>query len=724
MGFYLYLFFYSVAIFGIFLIASLVIIRQKTEIYKNFAIFAFTLGLWLLLQFLSQLFYQQPDLALLLLRSAVLIAAYMGTYFLLFAASYTGYRIKTKLYAIPLFLLSVLGLTKWNITSADIVKDGIAIKEVGIVYAFLILYLAFLFVKGLYLLFKDTRKTKDQGHKSRNRILLFGFSQAIIINLVFGVSSSGSLWTQIFVPVTSLVMVVLVAYAIVRHKLFDIRLIVMRSLAYLFLVVILGALYSLLLLLVSRFVFSDSELTTTLEIIYALIAVLLGFTVHPLKRVLDKLTNRFFFKEIYDPQSLLDQLNQILVSTIDTEELLTRSAKVVQEALKATYLIFLLPSQEKGPRIIGKMHGGNSQPTAQSVEIIYEQMKASKEKAFFIDDLDAMNSDEKIYHYLHEINGSVIASLITHNQRVGFMLIGIKKNGGPYNNLDMRVIDIISGELAIAVQNALRFEEIRRFNITLQKRIEEATRELRRANSRLREIDKAKDEFISMASHQLRTPLTAVKGYLSMVLDGDAGPVKKNQKELVQRGFDGAQKMVYLIADMLNVSRLQTGKFVIENQPTKLADMVESEVNQLQEQAQSRGVELTYQKPEDFPTLSMDENKIRQVVMNFIDNAIYYTPRDGKIDVNLEATPETVTYTVTDTGVGVPRSVQHHLFSKFYRAENAKKLRPDGTGLGLYMAKKVVVAQGGAIIFKSTEGKGSTFGFSFPRKTAEAETSQ
>ena len=133
---------------------------------------------------------------------------------------------------------------------------------------------------------------------------------------------------------------------------------------------------------------------------------------------------------------------------------------------------------------------------------------------------------------------------------------------------------------------------------------------------------------------------------------------------------------------------------------------------------------MTYQKPEDFPTLSMDENKIRQVVMNFIDNAIYYTTRDVKIDVNLEATPETVTYTVTDTGVGVPRSVQHHLFSKFYRAENAKKLRPDGTGLGLYMAKKVVVAQGGAIIFKSTEGKGSTFGFSFPRKTAEAETSQ
>lgn len=100
--------------------------------------------------------------------------------------------------------------------------------------------------------------------------------------------------------------------------------------------------------------------------------------------------------------------------------------------------------------------------------------------------------------------------------------------------------------------------------------------------------------------------------------------------------------------------------------------------------------------------------------MNFIDNAIYYTPKGGKITASLSKTKESVEFTVTDTGIGVPKAEQHHLFMKFYRAGNARKARPDGTGLGLFMAKKVVVAQGGAIVFKTTEGKGSTFGFNFP----------
>jgi signal transduction histidine kinase len=206
-----------------------------------------------------------------------------------------------------------------------------------------------------------------------------------------------------------------------------------------------------------------------------------------------------------------------------------------------------------------------------------------------------------------------------------------------------------------------------------------------------------------------------------MILDGDVGKVKAEEKDMVQQAFDSAQNMVDLIADLLNVSRLQSGKFVIENRPTDLADMVGREIKKLSEQAANRKIKLTYDKPASIPILSLDATKMRQVVMNFIDNAIYYTPPGGSIRVALEASPHSIKYTVTDTGVGVPKEVQHHLFSKFYRAANAKKMRPDGTGLGLFMAKKVIVAQGGAIIFKSEENKGSTFGFSFPRKTTEVK---
>ncbi|HZP55843.1 MAG TPA: HAMP domain-containing sensor histidine kinase, partial [Candidatus Saccharimonadales bacterium] len=168
-------------------------------------------------------------------------------------------------------------------------------------------------------------------------------------------------------------------------------------------------------------------------------------------------------------------------------------------------------------------------------------------------------------------------------------------------------------------------------------------------------------------------------------------------------------------------SRLRTGKFVIENKPINLADVAEGEVSQMMTAAKDHQVAIIFKKPENFPILNLDETKIRQVVMNFIDNAIYYTPKGGAVDVELKATDKEIIYTVTDTGIGVPVSLQPNLFTKFYRADNAKKVRPDGTGLGLYMAKKVVVAEGGSIIFRSTEGKGSTFGFSFPRSAVEVK---
>jgi signal transduction histidine kinase len=173
--------------------------------------------------------------------------------------------------------------------------------------------------------------------------------------------------------------------------------------------------------------------------------------------------------------------------------------------------------------------------------------------------------------------------------------------------------------------------------------------------------------------------------------------------------------MVYLIADLLNVSRLKTGKFIIDYGPVDLAKVVEEEMGQLTETAASRSLTLTYEKPKAFPVLMLDETKTRQVIMNFVDNAIYYTPSGGRVTVRLLDLPNTVELRVEDNGIGVPKSEEHHLFTKFYRAGNARQARPDGTGLGLFMAKKVIIAQGGSLIFETQEGKGSTFGFIFSK---------
>jgi signal transduction histidine kinase len=298
---------------------------------------------------------------------------------------------------------------------------------------------------------------------------------------------------------------------------------------------------------------------------------------------------------------------------------------------------------------------------------------------------------------------------------LGYMALGPKKSGNPYTQQDIRVLDTVANELIIAIQNALHYEEIQQFNVVLQARVDDATRKLRRTNEKLKALDETKDDFISMASHQLRTPLTSVKGYLSMVLEGDAGNINATQRKMLGQAFTSSQRMVYLIADLLNVSRLKTGKFVIDAAPINLAHMVSEEMDQLVETAAAREIELSYDQPAAFPDLQLDETKTRQVIMNFVDNAIYYTPAGGHIKVELSDNPTSVELKVIDDGIGVPKAEQHHLFTKFYRAGNARKARPDGTGLGLYMAKKVILAQGGSIIFESKEGKGSTFGFLFPK---------
>ncbi len=250
-----------------------------------------------------------------------------------------------------------------------------------------------------------------------------------------------------------------------------------------------------------------------------------------------------------------------------------------------------------------------------------------------------------------------------------------------------------------------------------QRQIEVTTAELRKANDKLRQLDATKDEFVSMASHQLRTPLTSIKGYISMVLEGDAGKISADQRRLLTEAFTSSERMVRLIGDFLNVSRLQNGKFMIDrSMPVDLAKVVMQEVANVREIADARGIGIAYHQPSHYPVIFIDEDKIRQVIMNFLDNAIFYSGDSKSMSVRLYISEGSAVFEVIDKGIGVPLAAQKQLFTKFFRADNAQKQRPDGTGVGLYLAKQVIAGHGGKVIFKSADGQGSTFGFRLPIK--------
>ncbi|HEX7633078.1 MAG TPA: ATP-binding protein [Candidatus Saccharimonadales bacterium] len=695
------------------ILASLLFIgARRTSRY--FLAFIIVLLLWLFPQFLAQfIFYNDESIANIFLRISLLISGFVVPFLGLFIRELLRGK-KVAALRMLSFILPILGvLTAFSPLTINSSINGIAVTSSAPFY-YLLIYGVFLgFIISIFSIRRYERASKNNTNDKRAMYYLRqSLLLAVGLNIIGAAFFSNSEWSQVLTPLSMAVMTSIIYIAIFKHRLFDIRLIVTRTIAYLLLVSTLTALYAALVFALTVAIFSNSSQLVQKAIPLGA-ALLIAATAPYFKRLFDRVTNKIFYRDAYDPQELLDKFNKTLVNHIDMQPLLKRATSVIEEYLKSQFCwVGVVTTDRAKLRVIGT---SESLFTENEAQLIREELSTIGQKVFTTESIG--QTHEKVRSILRKHDIALVARLMTgtgsRQTAIAYLMLGPKKSGNTYSKQDLQIIEIVANELVIAIQNALRFQEIENFNATLQQRVEEATRKLRRANEKLKALDETKDDFISMASHQLRTPLTSVKGYLSMILDGDVGKVSPAQKEMIGQAFSSSQRMVYLIADLLNVSRLKTGKFVIEPKPVNLADLVEQELSQLDETAKTHSLDLQYDKPKDFLDLMLDETKIRQVVMNFVDNAIYYTPVGGKITVRLAETPTHVELRVEDNGIGVPKQEQPHLFTKFYRAGNARKARPDGTGLGLFMAKKVIIAQGGSLIFESQQDKGSTFGFVF-----------
>lgn len=229
------------------------------------------------------------------------------------------------------------------------------------------------------------------------------------------------------------------------------------------------------------------------------------------------------------------------------------------------------------------------------------------------------------------------------------------------------------------------------------------------------EIDRAKTEFVSVASHQLRTPLAAIKWFIELLSAGDAGPLNENQKDFLTQISDSTERMIELVNALLNVSRIETGRITINPEPTDLMELSQKIVKELTPIFQKRSQNFKFLKfPKDLPKINIDPRLITEVIANLLSNASKYTPEKGHISISIETVDSEVLFRITDTGYGIPAHQQHRLFEKFFRAENIIKHSTEGTGLGLYIVKAIIESSGGRIWFESQENKGTTFYFTLP----------
>jgi signal transduction histidine kinase len=232
--------------------------------------------------------------------------------------------------------------------------------------------------------------------------------------------------------------------------------------------------------------------------------------------------------------------------------------------------------------------------------------------------------------------------------------------------------------------------------------------------TREKTIDRLKSEFISIAAHQLRTPLTSIKWVIKMALDGDAGSLSDEQKELLSKGYESNERVIKLVNDLLNVSRIEEGRFGYAFDKNDFQEVINTVIENVEGVVAKKHIELAINKPAKLPKIYLDKNKMVMVMQNILDNAIKYSPEYSKINVNIEKTDKFLKVAVIDCGMGIPAKDRDKLFSKFFRASNVAQAEIDGTGLGLFIVKNIIERHGGIISLKSEEGRGTEVSFVIP----------
>jgi len=688
--------------------------NRKPLVNKLFLVFTSSVGIWLVAACVSNDTRNSATISLYG-NYLVFFFSYVSAYLLLwFAVLVTAIKPANKWMRIlntPLILVGILSATPLVVAGVESQQDVYAINFGPLIW----LYALFLVVQlvAVIWIFSISLKTTVGRKRAQIKVIWQSLIVAIPILMItqfiapaitgsFEITDAGIL--IMVLPVVSLYL------SVIRHGLFDIRQAIIRTVTYLLSLATLSFIYYYLAYLGSIVLFKGSVVSgVSVSPVNIVMALILAFLFQPVRRFFDKVTNRVFYKDIYNSDDFFARLNKTLGFTTNLRGLLERTAYEIGNTLKSEQAFFFVNTAN------GHYVSAGTENHKQLPKNDADQLEGvnNKSHGVIVASLREPNDPTRRLMLSHRIE--LILPLVQGDETIGYLCLGDHLNSG-YTTRDMRVLSTISDELTIAIQNALAVQEIRELNLTLQQRVANATKELRTSNTILRRLDKAKDEFVSMASHQLRTPLTSVKGYISMVIEGDAGKISDPQKKLLDEAFNSSERMVHLINDFLNVSRIQNGKFIIDKHPTDLSKVIGQEIDSLKPSALSRNLKFVYNPPKDFPMIEIDEGKVRQVVINFADNALYYSHENTTINISLSIENNKALFTVKDNGIGVPTDEQEQLFSKFYRASNARKQRPDGTGVGLYLAKKIIDAHEGEIVFESVEGKGSTFGFRLPLK--------
>lgn len=552
-------------------------------------------------------------------------------------------------------------------------------------HVFLIYFTAYflLFFANIYTYYK---KQFDESEKIKLRYILIAFA------ILFGFGPFAYLPAyEIPVPpfpfMAGTVFSLIIAYAITKHHLFDIQTIIRLGTIYGLLFGVISFVFVFIASLVSQFI------SGWLTLLLPSLLITLGFM--PLKNFIETTTDSIFFRKKYKVEDIIKKLNTIVHTYgLHLDEFLENFNRLIVDSLRVerAAILVLMP---KGNFISRKIIGGNMPNFELKPEHpIIQYFKGGEKSSIDRDVLQKDPESKEIINELDRLGFSLVVPIEAKSQLIGLYLIGRKKSQDPFTKEEIDLLQLLASESGASIDNARLFDE-------------------------LKKLDQIKSKFISVASHQLRTPLTSIHWNIELALQG--GLKKKTAKELLEHAYRSTLAMANNFDDMFTALDIEEGKInlAVKKEQTDFGNLVQDVVSSLLKEAKKKEVALEVHLPEIPLSCAVNKEMIRRVLTILVHNAILYShPKTTATIVALqeeEKGKNRILFSISDQGIGIGEPENKTLFTRFYRSEGAMRLSPDGFGLGLFIAKHFIEAHGGRIWFVSEgRGMGTVFFLALP----------
>ena len=691
----------------------------------SFALFSVAVFVWSLFYFLWQI-SNTAENALFFSKLLMVGASFIPLTHIAFIYALTDSIKKNRVILSIFFALSLF-------ISILCLFDNSVVKEVAPVGGFKFWPIAgnffwlFIIVWLLAATFSTIEIIRVYGKSSKlDKIKLRYVTYGTIVGWVGGITNF-FFWLGIDFPpmgnISASIYLILIAYSIVRYRFLDIRFTFYKFLFYFGACAFSFAVFYAVNWYYDWY-FGSTAFADTWQfgVILAPIFVFLFFSIN-------KLTNSFLDKIFFSENNLHQEYLKNLAKKLNRHLSIPEIEKLLTESLRQLFDV-----DEKNIQI--EIHNNNNNNNNNNIlsylfehrDILYVYDIRDDLKNNRLEDISHEKKEEikRVYESLYQNKYEVCLPLMFEKTFFGFAAIGEKGNKKFYDNNDFHIFNTLVSQFGSAINNSIQYDEIQNFNETLQSKINKQTRELRKTNKDLEKAYKhtqdllaMKNEFLRIVNHQLNTPISIMKGYLSM-----SGTEAFSNEDITKVLGDELERISLTVADFWEAYSME-GEEEIKMNPTsfQLKDIAGKMVEEKKKlnAAKERNLQITlYDDKTEVPLVWADAKKITHCVSNLIDNAVFYT-REGSINISLSVESNFVRISVKDTGHGITPEDRERLFKKFSRGGNANSLNPNGSGLGLYIAHKIIESSGGEIRVES-EGldKGSEFSFTLPIYNGQA----